>query len=84
MASLSGKGGSKEVSKGRMTPVTGGGKGHVGKQGGAAPARSGKVFIPGNAKGGGKWGKGGGKGFVGTQGTTNRANPGKVSVPRGR
>ena len=67
---------SKVIKSGKMTPVRGGPSGKVGKQGGATPAVSGRVSIPGNKTGGGKWGKGGGTGFVGNQKGSVRAKPG--------
>jgi hypothetical protein len=69
-------GASKVIKSGKMTPVTGGPSGKVGKQGGAKPAVPGKVSIPGNEKGGGKFGKGGGTGFVGKQKGSVPSKPG--------
>lgn len=71
----------KVMSSGTMTPVRGGKSGQVGKQGGATPAVSGRVSIPGNKSGGGKFGKGGPSGKVGKQGGATRAVPGRVSIP---
>ena len=82
MADSNGKGKSKVVKSGKMTPVRGGsahmfGKQHAGPQKAATAAHATKGD-------GGKWGKGGGTGFVGKQGNANKAVSGKVSVPRGK
>jgi hypothetical protein len=66
----------KVIKSGKMTPVRGGPSGKVGKQGGATPAVSGRVSIPGNKTGGGKWGKGGPSGLVGKQKGSVHAKPG--------
>lgn len=54
--------------------------GKVGKQGSALPAKSGKVAIAGNTKGGGKFAKAGPSGKVGSQKPSYPAKSGKVSV----
>lgn len=64
--------------------IHGGPSGKIGKQGGATPAKSGKVSIPGNAKGGGKWGKGGPSGKVGGKTYSAPSKAGRVSVTGGR
>lgn len=73
----------KTIKSGSMPMLKGGASGKVGKQGGATRAVSGKVSIPGNSKGGGKWAKGGGSGYVGKQGKSTPAVAGKVSVAKG-
>jgi hypothetical protein len=63
-----------------MTPVRGGPGGKVGKQGGATPAVAGRVSIPGNKAGGGKYAKGGPSGKVGKQTGSIRSRPGVVTT----
>ena len=66
----------KVIKSGKMTPVTGGPSGKVGKQGGAAAAVSGRVSIPGNKASSGKWVSGGPSGKVGNQKKSVRSKPG--------
>jgi len=73
---------SKVIKSGTMTAVRGGASGKVGKQGGATPAVSGRVSIPGNKSGGGKFGKGGPSGQVGKQGKSSPVVSGRVSVAK--
>jgi hypothetical protein len=75
---MAGKG--KVIKSGTMTPVRGGGGGKVGKQGGATNAVSGRVSIPGNKSGGGKFAKGGPSGKVGKQGGSIHSKPGVVTT----
>ena len=72
----------KVIKSGKMTPVRGGPSGKVGKQGGAIPAKPGIVSSPGNAKGGGKWGKGGPSGKVGHQPKSSPSPAGRVAVSK--
>jgi hypothetical protein len=77
---MAGKG--KVVKSGTMTAVRGGKSGQVGKQGGTMTAVSGKVSMPGNSKGSGKFAKGGPSGKVGRQGVSIRSKPGTVTTTR--
>lgn len=74
--------GSKVIKSGTMTPVRGGPSGKVGKQGGTATSVGGKVSIPGNSGGGGKFAKGGPSGKVGNQKGVKASPAGKVATTR--
>lgn len=74
--------GTKVIKSGSLPMLKAGPSGKVGKQGGATPAVSGRVSIPGNKSGGGKFGKGGPSGLVGKQGKSSPAVSGRTSVAK--